>query len=234
MISLLICFFESIVALLCIHMVFAKQIKKTYKEIIYIFAYCLTCMVASHTAVQNGLVLVILIWSFLWSKNIFRESWLNTILKTIIGMIAVGVSEAITMFALNPVIKNIVNVHSKMLFMSFSCGVFVLILYCVSLNRKSGKDSIIINKNIAILTTIAFSFLLYIKLEYENSRKISMIYVFFFVILALTFVGIIIEERKNMELEKINIKNQLQEIYGQDMRNCCNLLEDVNMITTIN
>ncbi|MBO5413015.1 MAG: GHKL domain-containing protein [Clostridia bacterium] len=215
MINVLVIVMEAITMWLCLHIAFGEKIKRTKGEALFFVVYIPVFIFCSFGVFIE--VLYFLLWVFIavWCKLLFKRKCISVIMRSIAGIVAVGVDETIVMF-----IYAIVTSELKLsveLDCMIACSMVLLIaflFYKFVVEKKRIINKELGDKNILILIVFIAVFLFYVKLEFEVNRTIPIIYVFFFTMLAVVFMYLCKKQKDIYELEKKNLNFELQSMYG--------------------
>lgn len=215
MINVIVILMECITMWLCLHIAFGEKIKKNRWEVLFFVVYISVCVLCAYNLVSKVLYLGLWIFVFVWCFVLFRQKILSSLIRTAIGIVSVGVVETVVIFCYSLVIiETNMSVNAECLIACMLTLLLTILLYYEIFCRISFSMKNFTDKNILVLSFYIILFLLYVKLEFELNRKVSVIYVFFFVFLSVIFIYLCRKQKLIYELEKKNLNLELQNMYG--------------------
>lgn len=215
MINVLIILMESITTWLCLHIVFGKKIEKKWMQLSFFGVYIVLSVLCSYKMLNKFFLVFIVVWAIIWSRKMFGENLKHSIIKSLIGIIMLGIVEMFVMSLFYQYVKQLRDYKKICVALCGICLLVVIIIYSILKNKEKIFKSVFINKVIIFFTLFVFAFLVCIKIEFENQRRVNVIYLFFFVVLLFAFVYMFKEQKAIYELEQKNLKLQLHNLYGQ-------------------
>ncbi len=214
MINVVTILFESITTWLCLHIVFGKKIEKRWLEvglpIVYLFVFSLI----SFQIINTAFYLLIIVFLFVWCYILFKQKKIATVVKTFLGMMLVGITETIVLFFADGIIKDVDDVQWKCALLSLISMIIILTVYIFTAGRNVMVYKYIIEKQFVVYVFIVLIFLTYMKVEFEMTRRITLTYAFFFVILFITFWMFYKQQKISFELQNKEMELSLHDTYG--------------------
>lgn len=215
MINVIVILMECITMWLCLHIAFGEKIKKSRWEVLFFVVYLTVFVFSSYGFFSRIIYFFQWVFIFFWCKKVFKRNILNTLIRTISGIVAVGVIETISIFIYSLFVNDanfsisIECVVASLISVTVVCALFLLVF-----NKKRVLNVLSIDKNIFIIIIFIALFLFYVKLVFEVERSVPILYVFFFNVLSLIFILLCRKQKNIFELEKKNLNLELQNMYG--------------------
>lgn len=214
MISVLVIFMESIAAWLCIHWAFEKKIVKIKGELIFCIFYLSLFVLCSYGILDKYFYILFWLFTVMWCKHMFGYGIISTLIRTTIGIVAVGVAEMLVMLIYTYFTYKIeLPIEIECMVISFLLVVATAFLYSMR-NNRNGYIHKHKNAEIIVFGVLIILFFLYAKFEYEMNKKVPIIYVMFFVLLTIIYIHLCKKQKSIFELEKKTLSMDLQNMYG--------------------
>lgn len=189
MINVLVIVMEGIAAWLCLHCAFGEKIKKSKGEIIFFLFYISLFALCSFGILSRLFYILFWVFAFIWCKVMFGRKKLSTIVRTAIGIVAVGVIETVVVFVYTIIMRDIkvpdaVEYATAGILIMFSS----VCLYRISNSIKDGFDKNMHDNGTLMLVLMMVLFLIIVKIEFEIRKTVPITYILFFVVLTTVFI----------------------------------------------
>ncbi|MBO5425953.1 MAG: GHKL domain-containing protein [Lachnospiraceae bacterium] len=214
MINVVTILFESITTWLCLHIVFGKKIEKRWLEVGFSGVYVPLSVLCSYKILNKFFIIFIVVCAVIWAKKMFDEKIKTTIVKSLLSVCLLGLIEVVVVFAFDLVFETFDNEQFICFLMSIFSAIISILLYIACFVVSKKKIKLMINKNNVFFLITLVLFFVCIKVQFEHSRQINYIVVFFFTVLAVEMVYMLRVQKKVYELENANLKLQMHNMYG--------------------
>ena len=215
MINVLVIVMEGIAAWLCLHCAFGEKISKTGRNIaffvIYLALYWLCCCLS----VEKIFGLSVFVWLFVWGKIQFNRIAKELMLKTIICIIILGLIEIASMFIYSIFLDYVYDVQIKYFIGTLISLVLSFAIYNVFVRQKLIRKKLFWDNLIEVCIGLFFLFIIVLKIEFELNKRISLVFVLYFVILAIAFVILYNKQKIIYSLETKKLTYEMHNIYGR-------------------
>ena len=203
---------EGVSAWLCLHSIFGVTINKNYKELIYFITYILFFAMCYLLGMNKVFGLCIFVSSIIWSKHYFEKNINSTIFKVIVSTILLGVIEVISMLLCEAFFKITSDMSVQCVVIGMNSVMLSAMLYWYSLSKTTKH---ITNNTIKIGILAFFIFLVTLKIDIELNKKVNIVSVVYYLILALGFILLYNKQKSIHLLEKKNLNLELYNMYGK-------------------
>lgn len=225
MVEVIVILCECITVLICLHIVFNKEIKFNIKSILFLALYVGIFYLIARNILDKAFVSVLFIGIVLYCFMMSKRHFIQTVIGLLLGLVLVGFIETMIMFLFIPVMDRIKNQVAINLFMAIGILLLAIVLFVVTRKKRLSIGIEKVNKNLIFCTGIAAVFLGYIKFDFEKRRSLHIIfYLLAFVVLGIVFIEMLKEQKADFELEKKELELSLHERYSGAYRE---LLDEV-------
>lgn len=214
MVKILVLLCECITVLVCLHIVFEKEIRINLRNTIFLILYVGFFYLISAGILNKGFAILVLPGLAWYWFHTTKQGVLLTVIKLLLALILVGFLETLVMFLFIPVaavMNGSVMIH---FYMSMAAMLASVVLFIVLRKRPLPLEIRKVNKNLILCMVLAAVFLMYIKFDFEQRRSLHILfYLLAFVVLVVVFIGIFREQQADFELEKKELELKLQKKY---------------------
>ena len=216
MIYLLLIFLESICMLLWLHIGFKRKIEESSGKaiflVVYVVYYYFVTMFEADLWSDALSIIFILIWSIIK----FKEKINSAILKYVVSILCMNLSQMLSMHIILLVDDKIIRIglEKRYIGMGILCAIIAICVY--SLTKKKRHEMFGFNKFTIPMLLYIMGIVLFIKYDYEkNNHGYTSLYILL-ILLLLAFVIVIVRDLKiNHRLEQKQLELELREKYEE-------------------
>lgn len=223
MVKVLVLLCECFTVLICLHIVFQKEIRMSYGNVMFLILYVGFFYLTSIQVFNKGFTIFLILGLIWYWFKITGQSFVQTVIRMLLCLVLAGFLETLIMFLFIPVasmLEGSVMIH---LYMSMAVMVMAVGLYLILRKKSSAVGIWKVNKNLILCTVIAAVFLGYIKFDFEKRRSLHILfYLLAFLVLIIVFIEIFREQQADYELEKKKLELELQKKYDGAYRELLN------------
>lgn len=214
MVKILVLLCEYITVLVCLHIVFEKEIRINLRNTIFLILYVGFFYLISIGMLHKELTILLLPGLVWYWHDTAGQGLFPTMIKLLLALVLVGFLETLMMFFFIPaaaIMNGSAMIH---LYMSMASMLAAVMLFVIMRKRSPVFRIRKINRNLIWCTILAGVFLMYIKFDFEQRRSLHILfYLLAFVVLVVVFIGIFREQQSGFELEKKELELRLQKKY---------------------
>ncbi len=219
MIKILVILSECLSVLIWLHICFKQSIKQSKGKLFFCIVYVLYFYLISNYGTNMFLSALPLVLILVWSKVRFNEALNHTIIKYIISLIGVGISQymAIALMYLTNDFNLELDVTIQYVVLGLISLLFSIVLYCFP---KKGKMQLPKMDAFTVLILLfAMGMVLYIKYDYNVHKGLHGYLYIVFLFLVVFFALVILKIMKSRyELEQkrleLDVKERYEEVYS--------------------